>query len=272
MYKTIIFFLLIFPTSAMSQDDQSKVDSFKYYQRELSKIVRAHRQQLQQDSHYSSLVENLKRVQARRDNYRGFILYAQLAAADFNKLNSDINTAGFPALSGHLWGVGYGFTSKKNRRVFDLNIGAFGIDKESKKEGENVNTTFGTYFEFTWGYDFIKSRMVNIYPYLGFGLRSTTLEYDAKTHVDPTASSITNIVQNNRSVLGTITEIGYLAGGAFEFVVTNSTRPGGTIVFVKAGTNRAFSSKQFNLEGKKYDAELNPGSYMIYTGFKFFFR
>lgn len=272
MNKTILLFLLVFPAFAKAQHNVSKIDSLAYYQQELSNMVRAHQQELRNDSHYIALTKNIRYLRSKTDSYRGFILYTQVAAADFSKLNAEINAIGFPTLSGPLPSVGYGLTFKKNRRIFDLNLSAFGIGKESRKDGESIKVALGSFFEFVWGYDLIKNKALNFYPYLGIGLRSTSLDYKAKPQINPTASSFTNVIQNNRSVSGHITEIGYQAGAGFEVVLTKANRPGGILLFSKGGTNRAFKNKRFDLEGYKYNPELNPGRFIIYTGFKFFSR
>jgi hypothetical protein len=207
-----------------------------------------------------------------KDSYRGMIIYTQIANADFSKLNADLSTSDFSPFSGPLWAVGYGFTFKKNRRIFDLNVGAFGVGKKTERNDESIKTSFGSFFELAWGYDFIKSNRINFYPYLGVGLRSLSLDYKAKVQTNPSASDITNIIQNDRSVSDDVTELGMLVGLGFEVVLSKSNRPGGTILFIKAGTNRPFKQKSFDFDGYKYNSGLNPGNFIISTGFKFFSR
>jgi hypothetical protein len=89
---------------------------------------------------------------------------------------------------------------------------------------------------------------------------------------NPSASDITNIIQDDRSVSDDVTELGMLAGLGFEVVLSKSNRPGGTILFIKAGTNRPFKQKSFDFDGYKYNSGLNPGNFIISTGFKFFSR
>jgi hypothetical protein len=79
--------------------------------------------------------------------------------------------------SGPLVSIGIGGSFKKNRRVFDFSYLAVGIGKTVDNGNENVNVSFTTALQFEWGYDLVKSNLINIYPYAGFGLRGTSLSY-----------------------------------------------------------------------------------------------
>jgi hypothetical protein len=270
--KTILVFLFFIPFLSKAQYHEPKIDSLNYYQQEINNLTRVHQQKLITDSHFIALRENVVRLSAQRDSYRGMMLYTQVADVDFSKLNADLSANGFTPLSGPLWSFGYGFTFKKNRRIFDLNATAFGMEKKTKKDGESIKVSFGTFFEFVWGYDFIKNKSINLYPYFGVGLRSTSLDYKAKAQINPSPSSIFNIVQNDRSVSDNITELSYQAGAGLEVVISKAKRSGGTLLFVKGGTNQAFKDKGFDLKGNNYNPEFNVGNFIIHAGFKFFSR
>ena len=273
MKKFICLMVLIYSfTFSGAQFKEPVVDSIYYYQKELSRIQRVYRDSQSNDPVSKNLRENISRLRTETDNYRAFALYVQISSADFQILNADNGVINFGPLSGPMFGIGYGFSLKKNRRIFDFNVSAFGIPKKTKNGDESIRTSFWTYLQFEWGYDFIKSRTINIYPFAGFGLRQSSLEYKTPGQRNPAPTAITNIVQNNPSVNDQYAEIGYQAGLGFEFVLTRSSNPGGVLVFIKAGTNRPFSKKSFNLEGFRYNPELNYGEWNITTGFKFFGR
>ncbi|HEX2535359.1 MAG TPA: hypothetical protein VHK69_16555, partial [Chitinophagaceae bacterium] len=94
----------------------------------------------------------------------------------------------------------------------------------------------------------------------------------SEKQTDPSAPDFLNFAQNDRSICGVATELGYLAGMGAELVLTSSNRQGRTLVFARAGTNRAFRRKGFNLEGYPYNPQLEPGGFTLNAGFKFFFR
>ena len=272
MKQIILLLLLIASGFANAQDNASTTDSIEYYQRQIGEKIRAHHEVLRKDEELKTLYERVGRLRSAQDSYRGFILYSHLASVNFSKMNADLSSEGFTPLSGPLWAIGYGFTFKKNRRIFDFNMGAIGINRKTAINDESIKSSFSTALELAWGYDFIKSKALNIYPYAGVGLRSTYIRYEAIAEINPSGTNITNIVLSDPSLTGQTTEVGYLAGLGIEVVITSAKRPGGTLIFVKAGTNRPFSTKSFDLKGYKYDPELKAGALIVSTGFKFFFR
>ena len=162
------------------------------------------------------LRKNIERIRSTTDNYRGFVLYTSLASANFDKFNAANTKNGFNSLSNNTFSIGYGFTSKKNRRIFDFNISAFGIGKKAKKNDETIKTAFSNFIQFEWGYDFIKNNKVNIYPFAGFGIRSSTLSFENVVSANPNFTDVSNIIQNNKSFNEDAPEIGYQAGVGFE--------------------------------------------------------
>jgi len=270
MKKRTAFLLLIW-ISAFAHAQQTE-DSIRYYNRALGEKLREHYELLKKDSTYKRLNENLLRLQTSSDSYHGFILSTHVAKANFNRLNEDLHANGFPSISKPMWMIGYGFSFKKNRRIFDLNVVGFGLPVTSSKDGETLSVSFTSFLEFIWGYDVLKSNRVNLYPYAGVGLRNTTLKYETPVQANAAPTGIFDVVQNNRSFREFVNEIGYQAGLGFEYVVSGSKKPGGIILFLKGGLQRAFKSKPIKIEGRAFDLRLEPGSMIFEAGFKFFGR
>ena len=272
--KNCVFLIgLAFISSIVhSQDNARLSDSTAYYQKELMTIRKAYQDSLRNNSRYQELSNHVRRLNTESDSYNSMVIFTQFASADFKRLNADNGMAGFSPVSGDYAGIGYGFSFKRNRRIFDLTVAAFGIRKKAKREEETIRTGFSSFFQFEWGYDLMKSKKLNFYPYAGFGLRGTSLEYNGKTQTNPNPDNITNIVQVNPSVSDEATEFGYQAGLGLEFVLTRATIPGGILLFIKGGTNRPFKRRTFSLEGYRYDPRMNAGNWIITAGFKFFGR
>lgn len=142
----------------------------------------------------------------------------------------------------------------------------------AKKNNETIKTAFSNYIQFEWGYDFIKSNKLNIYPYAGLGIRASTLRFESETGGNPNFTNVSNIVQNNKSFDEETTEAGYQAGLGVEYVITKKEQAGGTLLFLKAGTNRPFKREKFDIAGIAYDPEFNHGELLFSFGFKFFGR
>ncbi|HEX4958067.1 MAG TPA: hypothetical protein VFV46_07810 [Lacibacter sp.] len=247
-------------------------DSINYYNSEIRKLTKRYRDSLFNNPAFREYSDHARRLRAKTDDYAGFHLYLQTSSADFSGINNDHNGLGFSGFSGSHLAIGYGFTSKKNRRIFDWNLTAFGIGKKSTSNLGDLKTSFMTAFQFEWGYDFIKKNTINIYPYAGFGIRSEGLEYHNKASYNGTPTNLTNVIQNNTSVNDYKSSISYQAGIGMEFVITNPAKNGGVILCLKGGTNQPFSKKSFSFGSFNYDPQINYGAWYITTGFKFFGR
>lgn len=240
--KTLLclFIALVSLSVTNAQSNNRTTDSLKYYEKQLRKVSREYHDSMRRDPRFDDAVKSIDRIRKNSDNYTAFALYTTISSADFKKINSDNALSNFGPLSGPMIGVGYGFSFKKNRRMFDLNVSTFGIQKKIKKGNETIRTSITTVFQLEWGYDFIKSNTINIYPYVGFGFRGSSLSYTAPNQTNNAFTNISNIIQNDPSASSWTNELGYQAGIGFEFVTSKSPSRGGTIIYVKAGTNGAF--------------------------------
>lgn len=264
------FYLLILLLSTNFAVAQT--DSTEYYKKELARVLKVYHDSILNDPKIKELRQNLRRTSAATDNYNAFVIYTQISSADFKKFNADNAKSNFNPLSGPMISLGYGFSFKRDRRILDFNIGAFGINKKTTKGNESIKTSFSTFFQFEVGYDFIKNKIINIYPYAGIGVRTSSLEYEAPAQLNPSPVNITDIVLNNASANDQRIEASYHAGIGIEVVLTRPSIPRGMILFIKGGTNRPFSRKSFDFEGQHYNPQFNFGDGMITAGIKIFGR
>ncbi len=147
-----------------------------------------------------------------------------------------------------------------------------GLNKASKSGSESIKTSFTTFFQMERGYDFIKSNMINIYPFAGIGLRSSLLKYNSAKITNSVFSNVTGIIQNDKSFNESTIEFGYQAGLGLEIVITKRSKQSGTLLFFKGGTNMPFKKKSFKVEGINYDPNFKYGELVGAVGFKFFGR
>lgn len=273
MMNKLLIILLLFPGISFCQYEKPEIDSLAYYTRQLSEMRKQHQQILYNDSNYHHLNNNIKRLRSQSDSYRGYALYTIASTMDYDKLNEDLSNEGFEKFSGLIWSVGYGFSFKINHSLIDFNIGSLPIKKEVKNtNGDKVRLKNSYFLQLSYGYDFIKSKILNIYPYAGINVRSLELEYIMKPVLNPSPTNITDVILNDQSIESGSNEFGYMAGLGIELVLTNSSRPGGTLIYIKTGTNRAFNEKSLKLEDYKYKGEFKHGALQFEAGFKFFFR
>ena len=267
LLASVCFFLF-----TSGQVVNSKTDSIEYYNNELILLNKAYNESLTNSPEFISLNQNLKRLSVASDNYKALAIYTGIFSADMDKFNADNALSNFPAISGPMLSFGFGYSFKKNRRIFDMNIVAIPLGKKSAIENEYIKTHMSALFQFEWGYDFIKNNAVNIYPYAGFGLRATNLEYKSQEQPNPGFNNLSDISTGNKSVKGDMTRLGYQAGVGLEYVLTQKNSMGGALVFFKAGTNRPFTNKPFTFEGLEYDPGFKYGEWAITAGFKIFGR
>ena len=267
----IIFTCTLFLLLAIGSNAQRAFDSASYYAKELSRIHQAYHDSMKNDPRYREAMRNMSRTKMLRDDYTAFTLCTHVASADFSRLNADNAALGFSRISGPGISIGYGFSFKKNRRVFDLYAMALGIPKKAKRGEEELRANFSTLLQLEWGYDLVRNRLINIYPYAGVGLRDVSLRYDAEAQINANPANITDVVETDASVQDNIGRVGYQAGIGFEFVLTGPDNAGGILVFLKAGTNRPFKKETFDFHGYRYPG-FNYGNWVVTAGFKFFGR
>jgi hypothetical protein len=272
MRKYLFPLLILSVTSFKAVAQRNVKDSLKYYYSEINKIRKRFNDSIFNSPSYKLYSENASRLRINSDDYVGFHLYFQTASTNFSTINRDYNTLGFSGFNNSAYSIGMGLSFKKNRRIFDLNLLTFGIAQKSKSGTGTLKTTFDNAFQFEWGYDFIKKKTINIFPYAGLGFRSQSLQYQNKISYNSSPTNITNIIQNNTSTSDYNTSLSFQAGLGMDFVLTNPKSNGGVILCIKAGTNRPFRNKDFSFGSFSYDPKFNYGAWYITTGFKFFGR
>ncbi|HLP39545.1 hypothetical protein [Lacibacter sp.] len=271
--KKSIFTLITFLTCSLcsAQFREEKIDSVEYYRVQLQQMYQANRNALINDSNYKNLQNKLSRLTLQSDHYNAFVIYTSVSSADFSKFNADNALSGFPAFSGNMVGFGIGMSRKRKRRIFEINFGMVSLTKKAKKDSSEIKTGYNHITQFEFGYDLIKDKRINLYPYVGFGLREINISYNTPYRRNSNPGNITEVVSNNQSVGGSQFGLGVQAGIGLDVLITNKNRGNGTILFMKAGTNQLLIGKRsFKLDGFEYDPKLKYSNVVIAAGIKFF--
>lgn len=272
--RLFIITLLLIPLFSQSQERAGlPVDSITYYNREMRMLYRQTYDSLTQSDRYKAALEKIKYYESRSDDYGAFVIFGEVAAADYSTFNASIAADGFPPLNGPAYRFGIGVSNKSDRGIVDFNFFAFSFNKKSKKGDEKITSSFSNFLQFDVGYDLVKSQSVNIYPYAGLSFRGCDVEYSKPVQTNGSFTNISNIVLNKQSASAFSLKAGYQAGLGFEFVIHNSTnRLRGTMFFVKAGTNGHIGRENYKVEGIDYKPAIKYGNWIVTTGFKFFSR
>jgi hypothetical protein len=270
--RLLIFFLL-FTASAAAQQPRNYIfkDSLSYYQNQVSAMRRAAYDSVSKQDAYQSALLNIARLKTKSKDYAAFSLFGEFCHANYNTFNNSIFQSGFPALKPWLPRIGFGFSSKKGRRMFDFAYGIIGLGSRVKKDKEKISANFSSLFQFEWGYSIVNADNFNLYPYAGFSLRQSTLVYDKPILANNNATNITGFIQNNTAVTLNSGQLGYQAGIAMECNIgSTEDNAAGTLLFVKAGVSNAFTKEKYCFGGIKYVPEIRQGDWLVSLGFKFF--
>jgi hypothetical protein len=263
-----LFILVLSSTHAV----HAQIDSSKYYRKIISNIYRENYESLRKDPRLIEATNNFQRFMANSNIYSSFTIFGAISDVSYDKLNTDIAQRGYPAIKAPLVGIGVGTTHEYyNRWVLEFLI-LLGLDNRSKNGDSTLKVSYTDMVQVNFGYDFIKSRKINIYPYAGLGLRVADLNYKASAEINNNYTSVVDIVRADRSVYTSKISLCYQAGVNFDLVIHEGNKGSGTMLFLRAGTDGNFGNTTFKIDGVKYDPQLKQGTWQLAFGFKFFGR
>lgn len=249
------------------------IDSVKYYKKTISDLYKNTLDSLRQSETFKTALEGLQRISRRSNGYTSFTIYGDVGQASYDVVNKGISVYGFPPMNGPQYRVGLGISHEYHSRwIIEFYYATFGINNKSNKGDSSVKSSYSNWLQLNFGYDLIKSQKINIYPYAGLAARQTDLTYKQPDEMNPNFTSIVDIVQKDGTTNGNKLNLSYQAGIGFDFVVHESEKGAGTMLFLRAGTDGIFGSRTFKIHGVKYDADIKQGAWVVAFGFKFFGR
>ena len=265
------FALALFLSGTLSVSAQT--DSIYYYRNQASKIYRDAYDSLRKSDAYKMAIERWQYHANRSNGYSAFTLYGDLGRANYDVINKGIGQSGFPPLAGPQLRVGMGITTEyHSRTIFEFYFFTIGLFNKSKKGDSSIVSSYNNLLQFNFGYDFIRSNKINIYPYAGFALRNTILNYNQPDQVNNNFTSIVDIVQKEGATYGSKFNLSYQAGVGFDFVISESKKGGGIMLFTRAGTDGIIGSRDFKVKGLKYHTDIQQGGWQCTFGVKLFKR
>jgi hypothetical protein len=271
MRKTLSLLCILIFGSVHAQD--KPVDSARIYKDEMIDIYYRALDSLYKNPRYQFLKERVETLRSATDDYNATTAFVLFYGADLRQFNRDNAQAGFPAVPEYAWGMGFGGSYKRKRRIFEFHLFTAGTTQESKKQEETIRSTFAGLFELEWGYDILRNNKWNLYPYAGLGLRATTVGYETPERYNISFTHITNLAQANRSVSASVFQTSYGAGVGIERVIGSSEFDSGAMFFMKAGTSGVFNPhKKYDIKGVRYQPGIRYGDWALHIGFKIYKR
>ena len=280
---TILILIALTQTSIAQQTDYERPrqqnttrpsrDSLRYYRTELNKYVKSSWDSIRRTETYLELMGKMGRGRDTTSRYNGFMLFSEVVHSDYRDFNQSIAQSGFSPLKSTMTRIGFGISSKNEQRIFEFHFGVFGIRNQAKKDQEKIRTSLDGVLEIVWGYDLIKSRQVDFYPYAGLGLRMSSIEYKKPAEVNSSFTDISNIVINDPSVDASSTRLGYTAGFGLDIKLTRREQLNRSpMFFTKFGINQPFGKDKFDIEGISYRPGFKQADWLLSFGFKFLAR
>jgi hypothetical protein len=266
--RYLFFISLLVPVMLGAQED-----STYYYQRELSQLYQATFDSLRNTPRYKLIQERINAHIIKSDEYSSFNLFLEVADVKYDEFNTSIAAKGFPKLEGPIIRFGAGFTGKTKYMVYDFSFISSGIDQSSKKEDESVKVSFSSALMLDIGYDLLRSRRFNLYPYAGLSLRMAHITYDTPPVINPAYTDITDFLLNDRSIEAVSTKLGYQAGLGFDWALGNIDKNESfCMLFIKAGINNAFGAERFKMEDIKFTPGIEFGNWIVTVGVRLYSR
>src|SRR5579871_1163828 len=273
--RKLILALIIVPSivTAQSKIDKPITDSGRYYQKEMNRLLIQAFDSTKKTSEYIALENSYKNYVGHSNNYTGPILFFDIAHSDYSKFNTSIAQSGFPSLNNMSYRIGFGVSNKYNRTMFDFIFIAAGFNNRSVKDDKKIKTSLMNVFQFDLGYDVLKSNVISLYPYVGISGRISSLSYSKANQTDPNYTNISDIIVSGTTINTSSLRVGYDAGIGIDFTVSNNKdHTAGTILFLKAGTNRALWEDAYKIENIKYKPGTRQADWIISVGIKFIKR
>lgn len=268
MKKLYTFLLLSIPFIALSQNEQ---DSSAYYSGEMGRMWREHVDSFYKSPAYIAAREGYLRQLKKSKDYAAFVMLGEIFHSNYSKFNQMIAQDGFKPINEIGGRLGFGMSVKEGRSIIDLYYIVAGLNNKSKKDREEIKTSFTSLMHLDVGYDLLNKQSMSLYPYGGLSLRISNIKYEKPATWDPNYTSITNLLSDKNEVNLSALRVGFQLGLGFDFSLYKN--PEGTakrIFFVKAGINRPLWKEKYNFgDAPSYDPNLRQGNWVITFGFKF---
>ena len=267
----LVLFLFCFAQPATAQEPVR--DSIKYYSKQLGNMYRRAYDSIRLTDSARYYSNRIKKSKDRSKSYTAFMIFGETDAADFNTFNAAIAKDGFGPLSGPVWGIGFGVSHKAyNGIMIDFNYAIIRFNRSVKNGDEKITANVADLLQFDLGYAVVNCTRFTLYPYAGLSARTATLSFDKPVVTNPNFNSIAGIVQNDQSSSGNNTHLSYQAGLGIDWVIGESQRHGGSILFGKFGTDGTIGNENYSVSGVEYNSGIRYGAWVAQLGFKFFGR
>lgn len=265
---TVLSFLLPILLTA-----QTNKDSFFVYQDILEKKLIDGLKAIEESNDYKILKEKRIAYNLKHNNYSSWGLFLNYNNAKLNDLNTSINNSGFSSFNNFQIGLGLTSNIKIHQTIWDItwfNI-SFSNNPSNNVTNQKIQLNTVDFLQTQLGYAIVDKRKITIYPYIGLGLRSSTLRLNNIQTINPTGTNISNYVITPKFVQARSLKFTYQAGLAADFKIKENEKKGrASFLTFKAGINNTIGDENFRIdEAYKFNPNAQIANWQLQIGLKF---
>jgi hypothetical protein len=255
--------------------DFSKINPNAIDQQELQqKIIN---EQARLDSLYALRMDSLQQLMNyvsadTTGGYTGGMLTLVYMPGDYQTLIKDLQSNGFNDVSEGAFGFGYGFTFKHKRFIHDFLFSYYWGGKMKSETNEVVKLSGGNIINYTFGFDIVNLRRLNLSPFIGLNHQMTSIRYQRNNSGGNTYSSLLDIPADVDEVDIEKHALRFSFGGELDYHIVHNKRAGGIILGFRYGMNKTIAEGSYKAEKRKinYDPEIDLKSSFAEFVIKFY--
>jgi hypothetical protein len=212
------------------------------------------------DSLYIARVDSLQQLldylSEDHTGYAGISYALVYVPEDYNKLLNDLSGNGFDTGSGDAFGFAASGVWKKKRFIHGWGASFFLGSKMKPETNEWVRVSGGNFFNYTFGFDILGLKRVNLYPFIGLNHQLTSIRYKRNASGGNNYASLLDISADVNDVRIKKHELRFTFGGELDVYVMNE-RAMGIIIGVRYGMNKTLLEGDYKVEHRSIN--YNPG-------------
>ncbi|MDJ1496491.1 hypothetical protein QNI19_26380 [Cytophagaceae bacterium DM2B3-1] len=193
-------------------------------------------------------------VSGKEKNYTAFMVFTQTSFNKVSSFNQELQGLGFPTLTGHSTGIGFGMAIKRKRLLHEGFLVVNFNNKVSKGDdkvwmsGENI-------FNYQLGFAVLNRKRFQLYPFAGISYGLVSIELRKKRNMtDP--NSLEGIAQAINEARISKNEIQISTGLQLDYHYSFNNGLSGLIIGLKYGLSRDVLSDNYAANGTKVN--YNP--------------
>ena len=269
--KLLLSILLVMPFSVFAQNKVA--DTTFDYEYKIYKLYQDGIKQTEETAEFKEAKSKLIAYNKRKNNYNGVGFVVNYNSVNVNSLNASIAANGFSQFNNYNIGIGFLGNYKHDNILVDVNFINFSFFKSANKSSTNQKISMSSvdFLQTNVGYAIVNNPNFTLYPYLGIGLRASTMDLENTQVVNAGGTNITNYISSPKFVRSRSLKVTYQIGLGMDLKLNpSSKRNMGSFLFIKGGLNNTIGDEKFRIDDDfKFNPNMQIGVFQINLGIKF---